>query len=944
MPSHRRMLSVWISAVATFALPAARVAADDAFYRVPLADLKLTEGEFPADDLENRYDWRTWQRREAMQPRALLDGEGEAYLTLDRNNWQWATPAQVRSEASIAIRAPQGRDVTGLLYVPKSDFSGMAKLRFSIPTSSALKEGKDFYRAKDQHYQALLGRGLPGAAWFRHERRLAKQAMDKNDSSADDVATIPRRPPSDFGDTFDLFSGGRAVRENLQLDRELRLAGKNDEMVEVSSIKGITIAEIDWKPLLAKEEPKLDALARTIPYDQHAIFFPSFSTLVALADEVSRDGTPLSRLMLSRSEDELVKDRYERQLCLPLSTLARLLGPKVIGSVALTGSDPYFFTGTDVAMIFESKQPAALKTLLTGRAATAAATQPGAKPSSGNTEGIAWSAFLSPDRRVSSYIAEIDGAIVVTNSTAQLARLAQVKRGDTPALASLNEFKFFRQRYPLGDDDETALVFLSDATIRRWCGPKWRIAASRRLRDAAVTSEMQASFLDDLVSGKAEDGPIHTDLPLAGAGKLRLDARGVRSSTEGSLEFQTPIAEMPLDRVTKSEAEAYIRWRDSYQSNWRWVFDPIALRLTVKEKRLDADLTVMPLIFGTQYRTFVEIARGAEIKPGSADPHDALGQFVLALNRDSQQLQAGANLAEGMIRVKVLDWLGDWLTVYVDDDEEFRKGLAEQDDTDKAMKYATSHLDRLPIGVHIAVRDPLKLTAFMTGLRAWVEQAAPRMTVWESLTYRDEPYVKVGASERAQGELPPGVGQPSLYYSFSSQGLILSLNEDLMKRALDRQLERRAAKKEGKSPPPAAHPWLGSSLCFQFDGKLLALLDGLGGENLRHTLQVRSWGNLPILNEWHRRYPDHDPVKLHEEFWQTRLVCPGGGEYVWNDNWQTMESTVYGSPAEPKDGPNVASPFTGLTAGNFGLTFEKQGLRARAHIERDSENASKTAD
>ena len=71
-------------------------------------------------------------------------------------------------------------------------------------------------------------------------------------------------------------------------------------------------------------------------------------------------------------------------------------------------------------------------------------------------------------------------------------------------------------------------------------------------------------------------------------------------------------------------------------------------------------------------------------------------------------------------------------------------------------------------------------------------------------------------------------------------------------------------------------------------------------------MQTRAWSNLPILNEWKRRYPDQDPVALHEEFWQTRLICPGGGQYVWNDDWQTMESTVYGCPAAPQEGPLAA--------------------------------------
>lgn len=915
----------------TIAFVAGVAAADDAFYRVPLSDLKLTEGKLSdAEADEGRPNWR---RRGSLTARAVLEGEGEVYIEHSDRNFAADTPKLTRAEGVLVARAPAGRDLAGSLYLPKDDYSGMVKLRFTIPASAAEKKGDRFYRAKMAHYQSLLDRGAPGAAWFRHQRRSAQAALGKQ--SGDDAEQIPWRGAMGIQDTFDLFSGGRAVRENLQLDRDLRITGKNDELVDVASIKGISIAEIDWKPLLDDAAPKTDSLARAIPADQHAVFFPSFAAAVALADEATREGTPLSRLLLSRSEDELIKQRYERQLCLPLSELARLLGPAVIGSVVITGSDPYFFTGTDVAVLFESKQTTALKTLLLGRAGIAGS-ENGAKAVSGETAGIAWSGFVSSDRRVSCYIAALNGAVAVTNSLKQLERLAAVQGGDSPALATLDEYTFFRQRYPHGDAEETALLFLSDATIRRWCSPRWRVAASRRLRSAAVISELQARFLDDLVRGQVEAGPIHSDLPLAGGGELRLDEHGAQSSTDGSLEFQSPIIELSCDQVTKAERDAYARWRDTYQSRWRWAFDPIALRVTVKDERLAADLTVMPLIFGSDYRTLVELARGSEIAPASGDPHASLAQFVLALNRKSQTMQAGANMAQGVLRVDPLDWLGDWVSVYVDDDAEYFKELAQQSDAAKANEYLMQRLDRLPLGVHVAVKDPLKLTAVLTALRALIEQTAPKMTVWESLSYGDEPYVRVGPSERAQGMLPPGVGRPSLYYSFSSEGLVVTFNEALLKRAIDRQLLRRQAKKDGKPPPTGDRPWLGKSLCFQFDRQLLKLFEHFGGEGMRQTLQARSWSNLPILNEWHRRYPGRDPVKLHEDFWKTRLVCPGGGEYVWNERWQTMESTAYGHPGEPKAGPASTLPLGNVTAGNFGLTFEKQGLRAKAILDRDA--------
>ena len=90
-------------------------------------------------------------------------------------------------------------------------------------------------------------------------------------------------------------------------------------------------------------------------------------------------------------------------------------------------------------------------------------------------------------------------------------------------------------------------------------------------------------------------------------------------------------------------------------------------------------------------------------------------------------------------------------------------------------------------------------------------------------------------------------------------------------------------------------------------------------------MQSSAWSNLPILNEWKRLYPDCDPVELHERVWNIRLICPGGGRYVWNDKYQTMESTVYGHPGEPKKGPLAAVALQQFSSGDFGLAFENQG-------------------
>jgi hypothetical protein len=914
----------------------ATAAAEDAFYNLSVQQLKLTDGTLP--EAPAQFDRVAMQRWPAMQPYAVLDVPGEVYFETSQNAWTPWTDRGTWGAANgfIAVRAERGRAVAGRLFVPKSDFNGMVALQFSVDPSAAKDEDRAaFLRAKAGYYEGLLARGLPGGAWFRHESRLARSALDPDDKRLEDQgrqAFINRR--GDFDDTFALFSGGRAVSENLQLDRALLPTKAGDETVELSTLAGITVKEIDWTTFIKDLHPKTDPLAALVPADQHAVLFPSFAALLDVADEFERHGTPVFRLLDARAEDEQIKARYERQLGLSLSMLARLLGPAIVESVAITGSDPYFFAGTDVAVLFETKRPDALKSLLAAKITLAAHAEKDVEPVKGQAAGVAYAGFRTADRRVSSYLARFDRAVVVTNSLTQLERLAETASGKTPALASLDEYTFFRGRYPRGDEEESALVLLSDATIRRWCGPQWRIADSRRTREAAVIGQLQADFLDQLVAGKAESGAIHTELPLAGVGELRLAATGVRSSALGTLEFLTPIVELPHERVSKAEADAYIRWRDGYQNNWRWSFDPIALRLGVHDRKLSADLTVMPLIWGSDYRELAGVAQGAEIKSSSGDPHETLAHLVLAFNVKSPNVQRGANFAVSMLQVNPLDWLGSSLAVYAEDDE-FWGELASLDDPTTAEELVSHNMGRLPVALYCEVSNPLKLTAFLTALRGLIEQTAPRMVVWETRTHRDEPYVKVSVSERAKAELPPTLNDPAVYYAFSSAGLIVTPNEPLLQRYLDRQIARRTAKSEGKEPPPAARPWLGSSLCAQFDRKLLEMLGALTAGDYRATMQLRSWGNLPILNEWHRRYPDHDPVELHAKFWQTRLVCPGGGTYVWNDEWQTMESTTYGHPGEPKPGPAVTELLQMIRGVNLGLSFEDQGLRAKAEVERE---------
>jgi len=455
--------------------------AEDAYFRVPLTDLNITEGKLPEEAMSEEAReaaTRNWPLAAAMRPYAIVDEKSEAFVHMTAPPFAGIAPVPNGSNEpgdAVYIRASKGADVTGLLVVPKPDYTGMVRLKFKV--SARLgddKHAKEFYQQEAQHYQSLLAEGVPGGAWFRHELRLADRELGK----APD-ATPPGAPNRVSGgttnveDTFDLFSGGRAVAENLQLDRVMPAATEQVATVELSSIKGITIAEIDWKKLVKEDvRPALDPLAAAIPADQHAIFFASFAKMLEVADQLDEQGTRLLSFADPRSEDARTRQRYERQLCLSTADLSRLLGPALVKSVAITGSDPYFISGTDVAVLFEAANPADLHALISARVAAAAHAHAAAMPADGKLEGTAYSGFRSPDRQICSYVARLGGVVVVTNSLAQLEQLVKAHEERTPTIASLAAYKFFRTRYPRGAPEESAFLFLSDATIRRWCSPR----------------------------------------------------------------------------------------------------------------------------------------------------------------------------------------------------------------------------------------------------------------------------------------------------------------------------------------------------------------------------------------------------------------------------------------------------------------------------------------
>jgi hypothetical protein len=944
----------------TFLIGVAMWAADPPvrYVTCPVSKLEIIEGTLPLPKYGNQLfpgdRIEIWPDRQVFPPKFSIkwDGQATSELIIESGSggMSW-------DHVFLAVRTANAGPPTGRFEFIDGDKKLI--VRFRVPDHANVVRAAEWFQYGkaariDRLYRELLrDPNTPGQAWLR--TRIRDAAALRNEPLKDlwrnssephhlskqyphepmepDPGWVSRITIDDWGSTnpwrwrnradyAELLGGGRAVAENLQLDRQMRVVDdpKNNPRVKIDTVKGISIRAYDWGPHIRGVRPTFDSLAALIPADQHAVFFPDAAAAVSVLEEIDRTGLGVFNLTATRSVDDRITDRYMKQLAIPAAQLGKLLPTDLVGGVAVTGSDLYYDTGTDVAVLLATNRPAAVKQLLFAVWQSISAANLDAVDAEEKIGDIKCRVLRTPDRRVCAYVCEVPGAVLLTNSPAQIRRIA-MPPANAPALESLPEYTFFRDRYRRGEADETAFAILSDDAIRRWCGPRWRIAHQRRIRTGALLADAQAKFLTDLVAANK----LRT-LDEPGLGPIDIGPRAVRSAVHGTRLFQTPIAEVEIDEVTAAEADAYNRWRDSYQQNWSQFFDPIAVRLTVKPDRLAADLSVLPLIAATQYREMMAMSTGAKLAPTAGDPHpEAIAHFVLGLNRKNEEFANRLDDFNRLVddKVGIKDWIGDWVTLYADDDPiwtEFAKSK------EREWEFWERHGWRIPVGVAVGVRDPIHLAAFLVALKATIEKHAPNLVTWTPMNDRGIGYMKASAKV--------GGGQDGIaVYSLPlPDRWLLTLNENVLKRAIDRHLARKA----NNQPVPLGPGWLGDSVAMSAKPEAAKYLREWWGRSMLSSMQMAAWTNLPILNEWHALNPASDPVAFHEQWWGERLLCPAGGTYVWNDADGTMESKALGHPSRPKGTAGMLPALlNSIRGGQFGITFERDGLRARVDIRRE---------
>ena len=627
-------------------------------------------------------------------------------------------------------------------------------------------------------------------------------------------------PQLELAELMRATTGLGALRAAVAHDRGLRVGGRGPGDVALSAVTPVTMPTHPW-PAMAKElgrAPAAEPLATLAPADAWFVRASSLGALFRALDEADAWGTSAVRAVEDLALESSIAARYEAQLGLRRSALARAFGDVVVGQVALIGGDAYVREGTDLTVLFQVKQRTAFEAALLDAMGEHARAHGGKTLASKIVhDGVEIRIMETEDGDVRQHRATVRTADageveIVSNSPAAVRRVLDVVKGKRPALGAEADVRYALARDP--DVRADVLAMVGETFVRKVVGPAHKIAEARRqIAHAELLVPGFAATLFGWVHGRA---PASTDelvrsklldraeLTHGEGGAIAFQPGQAPRSARGTPSFMTPLVDLPEPtRVSAAERDAYQAFARAYEDGWSGEpFDPIALRLALPESGpLQAHVRVLPIPRDRDIDDLLEVVGSTRVQ---AEPDRLGARLVVGLSPDERwRRELGFGVGQLLGRERTLDWIGDWAAVGVADSNGLLHALRDHLDIqlppaddqqggtprDAAM---IRDLARTPLWMGVEVKSPATLGILLTAGRKLVDDAVPGMVRWGEIGREgDVPIVGVRiAGEAIAGHLegsevsvfyaiaPPPKGGRAAFYVSLDEALVRSLLRD----------------------------------------------------------------------------------------------------------------------------------------------------------------------
>ena len=746
---------------------------------------------------------------------------------------------------------------------------------------------------------------------------------------------------------YETTTGSHAITESLQLHRMLNPAFRDhgERTIDVATVRGIDIAEHPWQKMMAGKTPSPEPLAHLVPFDNFYVHFKSIRKFIEFGEVLDQWGTNLGRAYEVTSRDYFIKDRYEKQLCLRSGWQGKTFGPAVVNSLALIGSDGYLREGSDLTVIFHVTDPQVFLKGVEPFLQQARKEFGGRLRESQTRYHDLWlESFVTPHREVSLHRVVLGQFVVYSNSPVALRRVIDAHQGRLRALADSLDFQYMRTVFRLEDEREDGFAFLSDAFIRQLVGPVSKIKEKRRLE--ALTSlgmVTNAALFTAWETGKlpADHQALLAASALRPAEIYTPEGNGVTwdaadqvavSEVYNTLHFPTPLIELPLDRITPAEEQEYNRFRLGYLNLWRRYFDPVGMRFRLTDRQVRVETYILPLIRDSHYDTLRWLAGDgtAKLDPSRFGP--------ATLIQGTMHIAPGIKHFANSVFGHDGNWLGDWVSLQVDDTEAFA-ALAEkwvrQDFYATPPTYQGDDLEAflrnfpVTLGAHVP-----HVETFVRELKSWEKNNSLLGPVTRKYlpAYKGIDLVEVTFDQ----------DKNVLYHAVVDDAWYISTREASLKQLIDYAIARR----EGKEPATKKEDLIPINASLYIAPSVAQKASAALHYYLEWECHRRALPNLPIWYALYRgglvdeRTPEKARNAVAMRFLGFVPVSPDGAAYAYDAKTGEVVNRRHGSWRQPhwRSGIEAASPL-GRLLDEFrtmraDLRFQEDGVNTTVTIER----------
>jgi hypothetical protein len=752
-------------------------------------------------------EFETLRFRFDSAPSARVDSEA----TVDVPGATLAFVDDHAGPGTLWVRRPiaaAGTPVTGTLYTAAMYGPGT---RYDLVPKAGAAPAKQTPELEAEWLRALAG-STRADYWSGDSlavfmaRRLREMADKKRPTPR---PRGPRPEPvqrsSELYRLMETTTGRQQIQQAIQRDRTLALEfAREPRKLSLATAKLPELPRADYGAMLAAlgRTPPAEPLAAAAPADFWYLRAKSFAAFLDLLELGERFGQPAADLLGGRSEDRGSTARYTTEVALERTELARVLGPSVIESVALVGSDPYVHDGTDVTFLFKVTTPSLFEASLAKALGGHAAAHGGVTKSELTHEGVTIRVARSADGRVRQHRASVAGLELVSNSPNAIRRVIATALGKAPRLADEKDFHYLLAR-DAGKPDEI-LGFLSDRFVLSVVGPAQKIGQARRqLALAELMTPGYAALLYGLTHGRSpkdsaelvKSGELAaTELKHADGAAIQWQPGTAASSRWGATAALEPLIDLPpVERISAAEQRAYADFSSQYAMLWSEYVDPIMVRFARARdnpNRLDASVRALPLL-RSENRDLIEMVGAAKV---DVPPLESGLRWVFAIGKDARLRGELDRSSRVLGRTLKFDWLGDSVTLGVANRAELTRSARgfvgrrleppQAGDSYDELEAVTD----LPVYASIEVKSRVGAVVALGALRKMGDDVAREMIQW-----RD------GGKHRGVAITDIAImpnrllrGEPHVYYALCPKALIFSLNRAVLERLIDDELDGKA--------------------------------------------------------------------------------------------------------------------------------------------------------